>query len=733
MTWVTKISSSDDGHIYKSDASYATAHDAASGTVVSSAQYVEVGQFLSGTYSVERGVFYFDTSAIPAGSEIVSAKLRIYNTTGGANAETYRVQKVSFSDKPPSAADYDKANWSGDYGAVAITGTGSWHEIPLTNPSLLVICGGTTILGLRCDHDINNSSSATAYWIGINAGENSTNPPELVIEYNAPFNAGAGLELRKVFVYDWFHEPDAGASADSRYWKKGAAGTWRIQSDTYEQTDTGVNNAYAYHTKSHDLGMSLRCEFKLYFKSASRRGGFYFLHSSSSSPHNNGNGYGVRQVDDTLYISEVASGSQTNRANTTFAVSNGDTVYYYVKASSGDSCVIEVRASKTSMAAAKALSSPTVTWTDSSPLTSGSYFHLWTDVADVRFDDIKVYWDDEHSIIDCMCHYILTIGSSTFNVALPEKEDGTLLYDIRDMIAIYAYDLSDSEIQIFDGYIEEIRQSPRAGGIVTLIGRDFRGELLDRLVSHEFETTSTKTILEYIVNNYSEHLTPQVDAAATNISRYFKERNAYEAILDVAEEAGFTVVASLERQLIITATYSDMSGAYSLSDEIAGGVAITGEHPVSMNQLVNKVKVFGQSGAPQITYTSEDTTSEGSYGIREMLIVDRRLEANADAQRRADYFVNKYKNKVMHLNYDVFGWEGVFPGVLINVTLSTLGITLSKWLILEKVYTFDTGISTLELVRQEGGQTYEIHRIDYDKVMKRASERASRLEAHGVD
>lgn len=549
------------------------------------------------------------------------------------------------------------------------------------------------------------------------------------------------FKFHRIFHADYFLEDNDVGSDDSRHFTRGS-GDWRINTSRYGLNTAAVNE-WAYHTMTHTVteDFGLRLEITLEFTHATRDGGVYFLHSSTNQPNSNGNGYGVIQRNDDIKIYEVIGGAQTQRATAAYAVAMNDTVYYYITVDyDGSDNVIEVRASKVSIADAKGLAA-TVSWTDSaSPFTSGDYFHLWVNDCTAFFHEFQAYWTEHDLVFEGSTKHILTRGASTFRVVLGRDPDtGTSPYAIRDEIRIFSQDANDNDVLKFEGYIEEIMKTARygAGFAMIITGRDFRGELLDRLVVHNYENVAQAAILKDIILTYSEHLTPVLDAAAAVISRYFKERNAYEAILDIAEENGFYVwMDPTTRQLAVSATFRDTTATVKITTDSIGGKVIADEVPLSMNQLINRVKVYGDNKLlPQPSADQSDATSVASFGTREYLITDQRVQTNAECQSRADYYKDKYKDQVDHMSVDVFGYESTRPGDLVEVTSTMQNLSADAFLVLEAEYDIIRDVHHFEMVRGTAGApatAVEIHRNDFEKVERKVSERAAKLEAHWI-
>lgn len=117
----SEFSSTSDGCIYANNAVYATAQAAATGTVADGASTFDIGQTLDGTYQVDRGYLFFDTSAIPDGAAISSAilYLRIQDDVSDANFDlTICDGMPTYPTDPLAVGDFDKTHYTSGGGIV---------------------------------------------------------------------------------------------------------------------------------------------------------------------------------------------------------------------------------------------------------------------------------------------------------------------------------------------------------------------------------------------------------------------------------------------------------------------------------------------------------------------------------------------------------------------------------------------------------------------------------------
>ncbi len=174
------------------NANYATARDASSG--VHNWALVVVGQENPAAtyYIIERTYILFDTSSIPLGASITSAKLYLY---GWLNLSTTDFDVViqngqpDYPHNPVVDADYDRTLYSGDGGSFnSSTYVDGYNLITLNADGRSWIqCGTTTKLCLRSSRDISNTAPnifQEVMYFYFEVGDDDKKP-KLVVEYDS--------------------------------------------------------------------------------------------------------------------------------------------------------------------------------------------------------------------------------------------------------------------------------------------------------------------------------------------------------------------------------------------------------------------------------------------------------------------------------------------------------------------------------------------------------------------
>jgi hypothetical protein len=190
---LTVESLTNDGYIYKISGNYTTAWTASTGTIVSIAQCITMGQKKdpaappTSTYSIYRGFVLFDTSRLPSNAYIDDAILSLYKYSDSSTTDfTITVQngQPTYPHNPLQTGDYSKSRYSGNGGGLNTASfVNGRNNITLTNHSWLTK-EGTTKLCLRSSLDINGTAPTGNEYINVYSGDASaTYRPKLIVIY----------------------------------------------------------------------------------------------------------------------------------------------------------------------------------------------------------------------------------------------------------------------------------------------------------------------------------------------------------------------------------------------------------------------------------------------------------------------------------------------------------------------------------------------------------------------
>jgi len=140
--------------------------------------------FASGfDYIVQRIFYFFDTTTIPVGAEIMEATLYVYVSEWHNGNDTVHVVR-STADIPLDTDDFSKfENVSG--GSTNPSSTYSWMSIDLDDAALdWITTGDTTKLALIHEYDLNNITPVGRNDVLVAMSEDSEHRPYLEVTYS---------------------------------------------------------------------------------------------------------------------------------------------------------------------------------------------------------------------------------------------------------------------------------------------------------------------------------------------------------------------------------------------------------------------------------------------------------------------------------------------------------------------------------------------------------------------
>jgi len=184
MPTVTIYGSTSDAYGYQRNTAYSAVHDdtSAYGTIGSS-NYIKVGQYTDSTYFyIYRSYIYFDTSSIPVGAVITSARLslRVYTDSSDTDFDVViQNGQPNRPQDPPDNTDFYYGYYSGDGGSVntSSASVGSYLDIPLNSTGISWINkGGETKFCLRSRKDIDSIAPTDDEYIWFSSADSRSYP-----------------------------------------------------------------------------------------------------------------------------------------------------------------------------------------------------------------------------------------------------------------------------------------------------------------------------------------------------------------------------------------------------------------------------------------------------------------------------------------------------------------------------------------------------------------------------
>lgn len=193
-----------DATIFSFGSNYTAAHNATSGTVLSTSFAVNTGQLNSSATSwyVYRTFIPFDTSVVPADAFNVNVTLQVtcLNATGSDNV-TVQAGSSFHPRVPLQSGDFYYGYYSGNYGEANFTGWAddTAYNITITDSSIVNTEGYTTIV-LRSNNDINFLEPNGTQKVAILTAEDGESLcPKLYVEYET-------TEFYQYYIFGTYNE-----------------------------------------------------------------------------------------------------------------------------------------------------------------------------------------------------------------------------------------------------------------------------------------------------------------------------------------------------------------------------------------------------------------------------------------------------------------------------------------------------------------------------------------------
>lgn len=186
-------STSSDGMVYGSGATYSYVWYLASGTVYDTYTDCRLGQLYTTTYSIYRSFMFFDTSSLPDDANITSAILSLYietdSSTTDFNVTLQNGILSTYPHDPLEAGDYSRLRYTGAGGSRSTSdglSAGSYWNITLNDDGESWIrLTSTTKFALRSQNDLDYVAPTGLEYIKIYCAEQGANyAPLLYISYS---------------------------------------------------------------------------------------------------------------------------------------------------------------------------------------------------------------------------------------------------------------------------------------------------------------------------------------------------------------------------------------------------------------------------------------------------------------------------------------------------------------------------------------------------------------------
>lgn len=207
----------------------------------------------------------------------------------------------------------------------------------------------------------------------------------------------------------------------------------------------------------------------------------------------------------------------------------------------------------------------------------------------------------------------------------------------------FLMDFSSGTTNQFEGKIEFIKKKIGAGYTLNIKGSHYTADLLDVTVSEEFTSTNVSTILRNIISSYmTEFTSTNVETIDVLVDIKWNNKSFLDCVLDLMKlaDADCYVDNSKDFHFFRKNSKENFDEALVEGDTLIELYGL-GEDSVDVR---NKIIVYGESGGLPVIHTSQDSSSQTTYGTKEKIIEDTSVIDEDQAKDFGDAETSQVKN-----------------------------------------------------------------------------------------
>ena len=299
-----------------------------------------------------------------------------------------------------------------------------------------------------------------------------------------------------------------------------------------------------------------------------------------------------------------------------------------------------------------------------------------------------------------------TIGSFQFEVDNSD-ERYTGVWTGNEVIRVYIDYATTATTLRFRGKIEKVSYKDYK---IVLRGRTDSKQLLDITVTQAYDEIATSTILEDLFDTYATDFTyNNVAAETTEVTVNWYQKPMLECIQELCNTAGydFYIDSSLD------AHYFESGSVNNTTDAIVheNNLFEVGDFAYDQSLVKNRVIVYGANiGGLPLFKTAEDTTSQTSYGVKELIIDDSNITTETQCQERANYELSISKDPPRVGDITSLGLATIQPGENIQISAPESNLNPGYYKIMRYKHEFGGCMKTTATIEKEPKSVYHILR-----------------------
>lgn len=274
-----------------------------------------------------------------------------------------------------------------------------------------------------------------------------------------------------------------------------------------------------------------------------------------------------------------------------------------------------------------------------------------------------------------------TIGNFNFKIDNSTQSYNNI-FNPYNIINIYLDYGTTATTKRFSGYLERVSKQEHN---LVLTGRNLSAKYVGKNITYSDINAARSLILSKILLRYFDAdgdpdlNDPDAFYTGTEISQvnlesdtgtmtvnYF-DKPFWEVVSEICQAGNYDAYINVNGDFNYFSSGSRLNTTEAVVHEY--NLISTGDFAPDAQSVYNKIKVYGADiGGIPVIYTASDTTSQASYGVKELKIEDSSITTTEQAQARADYELSINKDPVTIGEVTSLGLPTIAPGQMIRIS-----------------------------------------------------------------
>lgn len=269
-----------------------------------------------------------------------------------------------------------------------------------------------------------------------------------------------------------------------------------------------------------------------------------------------------------------------------------------------------------------------------------------------------------------------TIGS--FNFKIDNSTSAyTSVVSPYDKIRIYMDYGTSADTLRFVGMIERVSKSESN---LVLSGRGSAAKVISKNITYSATDTARSTILSEIISeNFSGVITTNnLETDNTTLTVNYSEKPFWDVVEEICSIGSRYAYVDKDFDF----NYFEIGTRLNTTEAVvhSANLIYTGDFAPDASSISNRVRVYGkETNELPLIYTSQDTTSQSTFEVKDLKINDTSITTPAQAKARADYELARAKDQIIVGSLTSLLLPTLLPGEQLRISDPLNGIEPSYY------------------------------------------------------